>query len=428
MGSSVATDIIGTMNGAGLQAALHTGLHSAISSAVTSSINSAVIGVINSGGDLGKGLTQTFSGKGLENIAKSIAVAGFTSGLESGFDVKSANPGMAKGEYYMNLAKQSVVRSSVSGIVNGADLENIGRSAALSFGLGAAQNMVGDIGQKFNMEDGSAGKAAMHGAVGAAYADLSGGSTGVGFISGATAEIVSSYLSHPGTTTSHPGTPTSHSGLDPGSHQAEGILGDSGSKSGMTALTSSLAAFTSGGDVRDMEIASSIGASNIENNQGMHKTERIAVYKDALESAESEEERKAVTLAAMQELQAADGMPEGSTKEATKRYLESGEAEKGHALLGESEKRLGLEGVMKYSARDRFEDHISSRDEYLVRGAAGVLAGISFVDAAIGARLAKANPIVGYSMIAGGAYGGAIGGEAAFGTYIHAYLIFFLQK
>jgi len=406
IGGGAATAMMGATSATGstaLGAAIHTGLHGSISSMVTTSINSTVIGVINSGGDLGKGLGQAFSTKGIASIGRTALTSGLTSGFEAGLDIKGANPGMAKGEYYMNLAKQSAIRSSVSGLVNGSGLNDIGHATALSFGLGAAQNMVGDIGQASDESsrtgsgifqgsrnvfgDGSLGKAALHGLVGATYADLSGGNAGVGFISGAASEFAAPYLS-------------------------EDLAGMN-----QAAFAGSITALTAGGSARDMMIASSIGASNIENNQGMHKAERIAVYKNALEAAESEEERKAVTLAAMQKLHAADGMPEGSTKEATKRYLESGKAEKGYALLGESEKKLGLEGVMKYSARDRFEDLASSKDEYLVRGAGGVLAGISFVDAAIGARLARADPMLGYSMIAGGAYGAAIGGEAAFGRY-----------
>ena len=107
--------------------------------------------------------------------------------------------------------------SLIHGVINGQSTGDIGRNVALSFGLGAAQNAAGDIGQKFNMEDGSLGKAALHGLVGATYAELAGGSARAGFISGAASEIVSSYLSHPGTTTSHPG-------LDPGSPEARGML------------------------------------------------------------------------------------------------------------------------------------------------------------------------------------------------------------
>ncbi|TDN42325.1 DUF637 domain-containing protein, partial [Azoarcus indigens] len=245
----------------------------ALTSAITSMASNAAINTINSGGDLGKALSATFSEEAMKGYLTSAVAAGITTGLIDGYfadkssagsggiDVDLSNAGQASagttgpsfnlnewsslGKFAAYQGSKAVVSAGVDAAINGGSFEEklaaSLTSAAIHVVSAAAFNQVGNLG----LEGGSLEKVAVKALVGGLISQAATGDFATGALAAGANEALSNKL-------------------------AELVKGDKDLESMASQLVGAVAAGITGGDVN---LGSNIAQYDNLYNRQLHPKE-----------------------------------------------------------------------------------------------------------------------------------------------------------
>ena len=187
-------------------------------------------------------------------IVISMLGSGLTAGIGHKLEIGKLSAGMNVGERAKIVTQQGMISASVrTGLseISGEKPSGIFRGELLSGALAMGQSIIGDIGAKHGLENGSVTKTAMHSTLGGVYSASVGGSVASGLLSGAISELVPSIMGSAGGNT--------------------GPASD-GSIKATTQLAASTASFLTGGNAEDIGTAGHVATSAITHNYLGHRT------------------------------------------------------------------------------------------------------------------------------------------------------------
>ena len=262
----------------------------ALTSAITSMASNAAINTINSGGDLGKALSATFSEEAMKGYLTSAVAAGITTGLidsyfadkggagSGGIDVDLSKAGQASagttgpsfnlnewsslGKFAAYQGSKAVVSAGVDAAINGGSFEEklaaSLTSAAVHVVSAAAFNQVGNWAQENGINNGDVEKIAVKALVGGLISQAATGDFATGALAAGANEALSDQL-------------------------AQLVKGDQALQATAAQLVGALAAGLTGGDAN---LASNIALYDELYNRQLHSKERTLIRQLAEEKAQ----------------------------------------------------------------------------------------------------------------------------------------------
>ena len=300
----------------------------AISAGLTSAASTIAVGAVNGRVD-GKALVQ--------NVLMSAATGGITAGVTkvAGLSDLSKLKGVDK---TMAIAQKvgisTGVGTAVDMVVYGKTQKDVLGRLTTSTALALGQNAIGDVAVTRGLDEGSLGKTIAHAAVGGAL----GGTAGA--IGGAVSEQMSAHL------------------ID-----AKDQAGSA--KIGLTAATVTM---LTGGDVKDMSIASATAASAHEYNAGLHQDAQ-PILEEYLKD-KSPAEQRGYIQALMREKRADAGVSPEDPKYTEIRsdvalggLVDPQRLENVHQLMASN----GMPDASKYTVSDGVSDYFARHDEGFTR-------------------------------------------------------------
>ncbi|ABV79856.1 Putative hemagglutinin protein [Rickettsia bellii OSU 85-389] len=233
---------------------------SAIAAGVSGFASSVVVGTINNGGNVGKGLKSATSKEAMRSLGKDMLTAGVITGVMNGTGfgnvAEKAKLGGVAGRNQA-IFERVLLRTTVNTAIKGGSLQDNFKSEALRGALVAGQGYIGDIGQRYGLSEGGAAKVVMHSALGGTYALASKGNVAIGMLAGGMGKALSGLTSPESSAHAFSGTGESGTGL---SNWNDTIV----------AATAMLA----GGSASDISTATTVSSSVVEYNDILHQEHR----------------------------------------------------------------------------------------------------------------------------------------------------------
>ena len=253
-------------------------------SALVGVASTSAVSMVNSGLNGKLDLAQLARDVTSKESLKSLGIGALTAGISAGVGQSISGAMQDKwgialqlssemdlGQRVAALSAQSLVntgvRTGLSGI-SGEGPSDIFSSELLSSTLALGQSVIGDIGIKHGLENGSLSKTALHSTLGGLYSAATGSSISGGIIGGAISEILPSLMESASGTTSPPAPSTIKAA---------------------TQLTAATSVLLTGGSPKDVSNASKVALSSIEHNRELHYSEQRALQEAKDEAATAQE-------------------------------------------------------------------------------------------------------------------------------------------
>lgn len=300
LAASAGSSAAGAASAAGASAATASAVGTAASAATTAVVSSAAstaaISTINNKGDVGAALKETFNSDNLKNYVVAGATAGLTAGLynewtgtqtggstaltdstsgalANGGKVAVSNPGgLSSWQGVGQFAANQALQNTTSAVLNKA----LGRDGSLGDALQTTLantfaafgfNLVGNIGDDFDLKDGRLPKIGLHAVMGGLAAEAAGGDFKTGALAAGVNEALVDILAQ------------QYAGMDPDKKNSLLVMNSQ--------VIGVLTAAAQGGDEKDLQTGSWVAQNSTQYNYLFHaEIEQMVAERDACASKE----------------------------------------------------------------------------------------------------------------------------------------------
>ena len=159
--------------------------------AITTLASQAAVSLINNKGDVSKTLKDLSSDENVKQLLVSMLTAGATAGVTSGLNLPNPATNTAFASRFTTYATQAAVSAGIQSAVYGKPLDQTLKTALITSLAQSLTSEIGDWGEKYKLDPGSAAKIIAHAVVQCAAASVQGNDCGSAALGAAIAEALS---------------------------------------------------------------------------------------------------------------------------------------------------------------------------------------------------------------------------------------------